>query len=608
MFLDRARVPIKAGDGGKGVISFRREAHVPRGGPDGGDGGRGGDVILRVDDQLASLGDYRNQSQHSKRRAAAPVRGSNKSGKAGGDLILRVPPGTTVKDVATGEVVADLVSPGQEIIVARGGKGGRGNARFASSTRRVPRIAEDGQPGEARDLELELRLIADVGLAGLPNAGKSSLLAALTRARPKIANYPFTTLTPNLGVARLDERELVWRTSPVSSRARAKARASARSSCATSSARGSSFTSSTRRCPIRSRPSRRSTRRSPRTATRWMSCPSSSPSTRSISRRRATPCPASSRPSRPRAAKPIAVSAASGEGVDRLNKRIFALCAARPKVEAAAPTERRIVFAGGAKDVKVAREGEAYRVRGDRLESLAAGIDWDSPEASAYFHRLLLRSGVEGKLRALGVKEGDTVRIGKLELEWTRRAAAARGARRDEEALKARIGVFGGTFDPVHVGHLAIALAALESVPLDRMLFVPARRSPLKDRDPIASVADRVAMLEAAISNEPRFALSRVELERDGVSYTVDTLEALRCGGRALPDPRQRRSRRPRALAGARSDPRAGDDPRGGAGRERPSRTRCIGARAFDAPRLDVSSRELRARAARGYVPALPCS
>ncbi len=208
MFLDRARVPIRAGDGGKGVISFRREAHVPRGGPDGGDGGRGGDVVLRVDDQLASLGDYRNQNLHSATSGNAGS-GQNKSGKAGGDLILRVPPGTTVKDIASGEIVADLVAPGQEIIVARGGRGGRGNARFASSTRRVPRIAEDGQPGEQRELELELRLIADVGLAGLPNAGKSSLLAALTRARPKIANYPFTTLTPNLGVARLDERELV---------------------------------------------------------------------------------------------------------------------------------------------------------------------------------------------------------------------------------------------------------------------------------------------------------------------------------------------------------------------------------------------------------------
>ena len=151
MFLDRARVLIRGGDGGKGVISFRREAHVPRGGPDGGDGGRGGDVILRVEDQLASLGDYRNRQTHAAPSGGAGG-GSNKSGKAGGDLTLKVPPGTTVKDVASREVVADLVAPGQEIVVARGGKGGRGNARFASSTRRVAsaRSASPGRMGPTR--------------------------------------------------------------------------------------------------------------------------------------------------------------------------------------------------------------------------------------------------------------------------------------------------------------------------------------------------------------------------------------------------------------------------------------------------------------------------
>jgi GTP-binding protein len=417
VFLDRARVPIKAGDGGNGVISFRREAHVPRGGPDGGDGGRGGDVILRVDDQLASLGDYRNQNLHSATSGSAGA-GSNKSGKAGGDLILRVPPGTTVKDVGTGEVVADLVTPGQEIVVARGGKGGRGNARFASSTRRVPRIAEDGQPGERRDLELELRLIADVGLAGLPNAGKSSLLAALTRARPKIANYPFTTLTPNLGVARLDDRELVIADIPGLIEGASKG-----------AGLGEEFLRHIER-----------TRLIVHVVDASLPDPLANIATIDaelaayghdldalpelfalnkidLAEARDT-VPGIVEALEAAGRESVAVSAATGEGVDRLNKRIFALCATRPKVEPAGPTERRIVFAGGAKDVKVEREGEAYRVRGDRLERLAAGIDWDSPEASAYFHRLLLRSGVETKLRTLGVKEGDTVRIGKLELEW----------------------------------------------------------------------------------------------------------------------------------------------------------------------------------------------
>jgi GTP-binding protein len=417
MFLDRASVKVRGGKGGKGVISFRREAHVPRGGPDGGDGGRGGDLVMRADAQLASLGDFRFKKEFQGTDGASGE-GGNKSGKAGRDVIVRVPMGTTVRDVATGEEVADLVTDGAEIVAARGGSGGRGNARFVTSTRRAPRIAMDGQPGEERELELELRLIADVGLAGLPNAGKSSLLAALTRARPKIAAYPFTTLSPNLGVARLDERELVIADIP---------------GLIEGASEGAGLGEEFLRHIERTRlvvhvvdASREDPLADIATIDKELEAYGHGLRERQeivalnkidlAEARDRVPTLVETLASRGREA--VAVSAASGEGVDRLAKRLFSLIGPRPQPEPATAPERRIVFKGSARDVRVSREGAAYRVKGDSIERLAAGIDWSSGEASAYFHRMLQRNGVERQLRALGVKEGDTVKIGQLELEW----------------------------------------------------------------------------------------------------------------------------------------------------------------------------------------------
>jgi len=319
-------------------------------------------------------------------------------------------------DRATGERVADLVAPDEELVVAKGGHGGRGNARFVSSTRRIPRIAEDGQPGESHELDLELKLIADVGLVGLPNAGKSSLLAALTRAHPKIAAYPFTTLTPNLGVARLDEREMVIADIP-----------GLIEGASAGAGLGEEFLRHIER-----------TRLIVHVVDLALEDPIADIAVvdkelaaygRGLMER-----PRifalnkldlfEARERAPRIAKALgrdalAISAATGEGVPELMKRIWARTPDREVVPVAPAGERRIAFSGGGRDWTVGRENEAYRITGGRVEQLARGLDWESPDAAAYFQRLLQRNGIEKELRRLGVKDGDTVRIGAKELEWT---------------------------------------------------------------------------------------------------------------------------------------------------------------------------------------------
>ncbi|MGH7794520.1 MAG: GTPase ObgE [Candidatus Binatia bacterium] len=198
-FIDETKIRVFAGDGGRGCVSFRREKHVPRGGPNGGNGGPGGDVVMVADPQLLTLLDLRYQKQYKAGRGQHGM-GSDCHGRRGDDRVIHVPVGTIIRDAATGELIGDLPTAGERMIIAAGGRGGKGNAHFVSSTHRSPRFAQPGEPGEERELEIELRLLADVGIIGLPNAGKSTLIAAISAVRPKIADYPFTTLVPNLGV------------------------------------------------------------------------------------------------------------------------------------------------------------------------------------------------------------------------------------------------------------------------------------------------------------------------------------------------------------------------------------------------------------------------
>ena len=203
-FIDEVKIRVIAGDGGRGCVSFRREKFVPRGGPNGGNGGHGGDVVAVADPQFTTLLDLRYQKQYKADRGQHGM-GSDCHGRRGNDREIKVPVGTIIRDAATSELIGDLQAPGERVIVAAGGRGGKGNAHFVSSTHRSPRFAQPGEPGQDRELAIELRLLADVGIIGLPNAGKSTLISAISAVRPKIADYPFTTLVPNLGVVGYDD-------------------------------------------------------------------------------------------------------------------------------------------------------------------------------------------------------------------------------------------------------------------------------------------------------------------------------------------------------------------------------------------------------------------
>ena len=431
MFVDQVKILVRGGDGGNGCVSFRREAHVPRGGPDGGVGGKGGDVVLVAVSHQNTLLPLRYQPEHRAERGGHGGPG-NRTGRDGAERTVAVPPGTSARDEVTGEPLGEVLRDGDRLVVARGGQGGRGNRSFLSNRNRAPREADPGQAGEERWLQLDLRLIADVGLLGLPNAGKSTLLSRLSAARPKVADYPFTTLSPVLGVVEADERTFVAADIP-----------GIIEGAHEGAGLGLQFL-------------------------------------RHVERTRVL----------------LHVVDASG-----LSGREPAddLALVREEVRRYAPAllERPQLVAASKRDLA----GADDPLPG--LVGAAAQLDLEVVPVSAATGDGLLAL----KRRLLGM------------------IAASRAATPQEEP-GVRIGLYGGTFDPIHLGHLRAAETAREGLGLDLVAFLPSAVPPHRNAPPRAA-ADRLAMARLATSSHPRFEAWDAELRRPGPSYTVETVAAL---------------------------------------------------------------------------------
>jgi len=422
MFYDEAKIFVAGGDGGDGSVAFRREKYVPYGGPSGGDGGDGGNVVLVVDPHLSTL--YRfSRKRHFRAARGVHGRGKNQHGARGADRRIPVPPGTVVYDANTGELLGDLTEAGQEMIVARGGRGGRGNARFKSSTNQAPRIAEHGEPGEERWIRLELKLLADVGLVGAPNAGKSTLLAAVTAARPKIAPYPFTTLQPNLGVVVLSDAggghqtEFVLADIPglIEGASEGKGlgheflRHVERTRVLIHLLDGLSvdpladFTAINHELAafghgLAEKPQIVAFNKTdiPEVRARW-------PEVEVALAAQGYPA--------------TAISALTGEGTRQLLYRAAQMLAELP--EETLPEELPVFRLGEERSAfSVEREDDGWRIRGVEVERLASITVWNLDEAVARFLRTLERMGVTAALEKAGVQSGDVVRIGERELVW----------------------------------------------------------------------------------------------------------------------------------------------------------------------------------------------
>jgi len=417
MFFDQVKIFVQGGHGGNGSSAFRREKYVPYGGPAGGSGGRGGHVILKVDAQYNTLVQFKRK-KHFKAPVGVHGRGKSQHGAIGNDLIVPVPPGTVVRDAETNAILADLVEPGQTFVVARGGIGGRGNIAFKTSTRQAPRLAERGLPGEERWVILELKLIADVGIVGVPNAGKSTLLASVTAAKPKIANYPFTTLQPNLGVVLVDDRDFVMADIPgLIEGAHEGARL------------GHHFLRHVERTRLLIHvldglsPDPLAEFEKINDELRLFNPLLAEKPQILVLNKKDIPTAADHWDAVQQKAEELGIparfiSAATQDGVRDLMRLVAAQLAELPEVAPVTPDVPVFTLEGDDAAFTVTKQPDGYHVDGTGVQRLVSQTYWDMHEAVERAQLQLEAMGVLAALREAGVQAGDTVFLADMELEW----------------------------------------------------------------------------------------------------------------------------------------------------------------------------------------------
>ncbi|MDD5338940.1 MAG: GTPase ObgE [Dehalococcoidales bacterium] len=516
--IDQIEIRIKAGDGGNGAVSFRREMYVPFGGPDGGNGGKGGDVIIQADNSTDTLREFKHHRLYKAENGHNGA-GRKKYGRNGQDLILNVPAGTiiTTEEDGVEVTVADLENAGDKIIIAEGGKGGWGNVHFKSSTNQVPRLAQKGEKGEEKTLKLEMRVIADVGVIGYPNAGKSTLLTAASAAKPKVADYPFTTLEPELGVVDIGMERFVLAEIPglIEGAHLGKGlghdflRHTKRTKILIHIISGASDTPTEDLVRVNNELAMFDTALAQKpqiVAVNKIDLPEVQENLEIINSE-----------FEGAGIKARYISAATGEGVKELMEAAFELLKKQAAVKK--PEAPGKVFHPQPKEarVTVTKEEDTWVIHAPGLDRLYAGNGVTKGELRWQLNYQLDKYNVNSTLEKAGVKAGDKVRCGDLIWEWDKPGRKSK-----------RIGILGGTFDPIHMGHLMIAEEAKAALDLSEVLLIPAGQPMTHPNEFVTAAKHRLEMAKLAAEEKPYLRVSTVEIERDGPSYTADTLAALR--------------------------------------------------------------------------------